>query len=247
MYTTQLANFSGQATAAAKSKLGLENAAASILSKLEITYKDEKDQEVSYIFQYNPKALQIEKEVQWESVDGNQKDVNEKQFANGKARVINIKDILVDTTIMGNMSVYTNYIEPLETMTRVRTYKTKSGKEVKRPPYITLVWGKSNYFFECILTKLEYDFKMFTKEGVPIRAELDLTFEEVVTETTKKKAMTNQKSVKTYIVKPRDTLHGIADKEYKDPNKWKIIATANGIEDPMYIPVGTSLTLPSVS
>jgi len=239
MLTTQMMNYKGQI----KSKLGM-GADVTVLNKLELTYKDEKDKDIAFVFQYNPGSLSIKKGVEWENVDGNQKDVQAKQFKNGNAKTVGIKDVLFDTTSIGNMSVYTNYIQALESMLMVRTFKTKKGKEVKRPPFITLKWGKSPYFFTCILKELDYEFTMFNKEGIPIRAKVELSFEEVVTQSSKKQAVKNQTKAKTYIVKTGDTLHGIANSQYKNPNKWKVIATANGIDDPMYIPAGTKLTLP---
>ena len=142
---------------------------------------------------------------------------------------------------------YRNYIQAIEAMTIVRSYKVSGDKIVKRPPYITLSWGKSSYFVECILKNLNYNFKMFTREGIPIRATVDLTFEEIVTEKTKKAVVKNQAAAKTYITKKGETLYEIADSQYRDSNKWKIIATANEIDNPFKVPAGITLVLPAVS
>lgn len=217
------------------------------LSKLEISYTDENDEIVSYVVQYNPNSIAIEKSIEWASADGNQQDVTEKQFVNGQAKLINIKDVFFDTSTIGNMSVYTNFIQPLEALAIVRSYKLPGDKIVKRPPYITLSWGKSSYFVECILTKIDYEFKMFTREGIPIRANVNLAFEEIVTDTTKKATVKKQKAADTYITKKGETLFEIADKTYRNPDKWKIIATANEIDNPFKVPAGITLQLPAVS
>lgn len=217
------------------------------LSKLELSYTDENDELVSYVVQYNPNSISIEKEVEWASTDGNQQDVTEKQFVNGQAKSISVKDIFFDTSTIGNMSVYTNFIEPLEAMAIVRSYKVPPDKTVKRPPYITLSWGKSSYFVECILKKIDYEFKMFTREGIPIRAMVNLAFEEIVTDTTKKAVVKKQKEAKTYVTKKGETLYEIAEKTYRDTNKWKIIATANEIDNPFKVPAGITLQLPAIT
>ena len=88
---------------------------------------------------------------------------------------------------------------------------------------------------------------MFTKAGTPVRAEVSLTFEEYVDEKTKKQDRTKQgNEVEKYRVKSGDTLHTIAKAKYKDTNKWKAIATANGIDNPNLIPVGTKLIIPKL-
>jgi len=217
------------------------------LSKLELSYTDENDKEHSYVFQYNPNSIKIEKSIEWAAADGNQKDVPEKQFVNGKAKTISIDGIFFDTTTIGNMSVYTNFIKPIESMAIVRSFKVTSDKTIKRPPHITLSWGKSSYFFECVLTKIDYSFKMFTREGIPTRAEVGLSFEEIVTDSTKKQEVKNQTAAKTYVTKKGETLYEIAEKEYKDSNKWKIIATANEIDNPFKVPTGITLSLPVLS
>ena len=49
---------------------------------------------------------------------------------------------------------------------------------------------------------------------------------------------------KTYIVKPGDTLRGIAQKFYGDASLDDFIAEANGITDATQLSVGTELTIP---
>ena len=215
-----------------------------VLSKLELSYTDENDETISYVFQYNPNSIKIDKEVDWASADGNQKDVPEKQFVNGKPKTITISELLFDTTTIGNMSVYTNYIQPIESMAIVRDYQVTSEKTIKRPPFITLSWGKATYFVECILKKIDYNFKMFTREGVPVRAEVNLSFEEIITDTTAKATVKNQTAAKTYVTGKGETLMEIAQSEYRNPDKWKVIATANDIDNPFKVPTGITLNLP---
>lgn len=47
-----------------------------------------------------------------------------------------------------------------------------------------------------------------------------------------------------YVVKPNDTLRGIAEKFYGDASLDDIIADANGIDDPTQISVGQELIIP---
>lgn len=214
-----------------------------LLSKLEITYKDAKSTEHSFVFQYNPTKLKIVKEVEWAGVDGNQKDLGEKQFATGKPKTLNISEILFDTSMTGNKSVYTNHILILEQMLLVQDY-TSGDATISRPPILTISWGNGSYFFECIMKNLTYEMQMFDREGTPIRADVSLEFEEIIPEKTTTATVVTQ-SIKTYTVLSFfDTLHSIALSELGDSGKWKLIATANGIEDPTDLTIGDTLTIP---
>jgi len=49
---------------------------------------------------------------------------------------------------------------------------------------------------------------------------------------------------KRRVFKVGDTLSGIAGREYDDPTKWRMIAEANRIDDPLAVEPGTILQIP---
>ena len=49
---------------------------------------------------------------------------------------------------------------------------------------------------------------------------------------------------RTHTVVEGDTLASIAYQEYRDPNKWRALAEANNIDDPMRVKPGTVLIVP---
>ncbi len=213
-----------------------------ILDKFEITYKDPKDDYVYFAFQYNPYQLNISKSVVWEGFAVSGEDSTKKQFSSGKAKTLTISDVLFDTSMFKEISVYTKYIRYLEAMTLVQEY-TKEG--ITRPPILSLSWGNGSYFFDTILKNLTYDFTMFDRSGIPIRANVSFEFEEIITDTVKIKKALEIKAITTYRVKANDTLQKIADSELGSPNQWKMIAVANGIDNPLDLEVGMQLIIPS--
>ena len=52
---------------------------------------------------------------------------------------------------------------------------------------------------------------------------------------------------KAHTVIRGETLHSIATLEYGDPAQWRVIATANGIDDPLALAPGTALVLPRLA
>lgn len=55
---------------------------------------------------------------------------------------------------------------------------------------------------------------------------------------------TSRPAAVTYVVKGGDTLAGIASRFYRNPDRWRLIADANGIRDPRKLRVGQRLTIP---
>ena len=49
----------------------------------------------------------------------------------------------------------------------------------------------------------------------------------------------------TRLVKRGDSLSSIAAEVYRDPTLWRLIAEANGLDDPRHLPIGLRLELPS--
>lgn len=48
----------------------------------------------------------------------------------------------------------------------------------------------------------------------------------------------------TRVVRRGDTLASIAAEVYRDVSAWRVIASANRIDDPFNVPAGVKLTLP---
>jgi nucleoid-associated protein YgaU len=51
---------------------------------------------------------------------------------------------------------------------------------------------------------------------------------------------------KQHVVHPGDTLAGIAAEHYDDPGKWRPIADANNIDNPLALEPGRVLTIPAI-
>ena len=46
------------------------------------------------------------------------------------------------------------------------------------------------------------------------------------------------------VVRDGDSLKSIAHRNYGDPNRWRLIAESNGIDNPLHLRRGTPLNLP---
>jgi nucleoid-associated protein YgaU len=115
-----------------------------------------------------------------------------------------------------------------------------------RPPECDFVWGK--FTVRCLVKSVNGTFNLFLADGTPVRARLSVSLEEVVPISQQARGEPTESAdhVKVYVVQRGDTLARIAAAEYGDPAKWRPIADANGIADPMSIVPGQKLALPAL-
>lgn len=115
------------------------------------------------------------------------------------------------------------------------------------PPICGISWG--SLYFKGYLENLSERFTMFSSEGVPLRAYLDVTFKryETVEEILKGASLQSVDRTKARVLSEGDQLVNIASNEYDDPGKWRPIATANSIYNPRKVQAGTVLVVPSLN
>lgn len=116
--------------------------------------------------------------------------------------------------------------------------------DLHTPPVLRVTWGSLE--FRCVLAKVAQKFVKFFADGRPARAKLNVTFNEYLDAATQVAASSLQTAdfSKVYIVKQGDTLSGVAAKFYEDATKWRPIALANSIRDPLSISAGQQIYIP---
>jgi nucleoid-associated protein YgaU len=116
--------------------------------------------------------------------------------------------------------------------------------DLHAPPIIRFVWGAQ--IFYGVVESMSFTFQLFTPEGIPLRALLNLTLKEYTTVEHQIDAHpTHSPDVaKAYTVRRGDTLSAIAAAVYDDPTQWRTIAEANNITDPRRLVAGVVLSIP---
>lgn len=203
---------------------------------------------------FNPTSYSITKPVSWRpsisSVSGGYK--TEKQFnaprlefSGGGSRVLTlelfcdvsepINDILID-----DVRRETNKIVAL----------TRIERDTQQPPVCQVSWGSqmrqgSDFPFKGVVTNLNQKFTLFRRDGKPIRANLTVTFTEFLASEEDKRKTDPELTTRT--VRRGDTLSSIAYAVYHDSTRWRIIAEANQIDDPLSLEIGKLLTIPKLN
>ncbi|TAK74772.1 MAG: LysM peptidoglycan-binding domain-containing protein [Aquabacterium sp.] len=195
---------------------------------------------------FNPGHLKFSRQANWKSQGAALRDVPELQFTGAQPRTLDV-DLLFDTydddTAPGSKAKVTDLTDPVLKLTTVESHGDKH-----RPPVCRLRWGSAGVFFQGVLERLNQDFTLFMENGTPVRARLSCSFKEWRTNYEDLNRQNTQSSdvAKAWVVKRGQTLASIAADEYQDPACWRVIARANGIDDPLSLQPGRTLLLPAL-
>ena len=118
--------------------------------------------------------------------------------------------------------------------------------QLHAPPVLQVSW--SSLQFRCVLARASQKFILFADDGTPVRARVNVTFNEFIDADREAREINRQTAdfSKVYTVSQGETLSGIATKVYETPLLWRPIAVANNIDDPRDIETGQSLLIPSL-
>lgn len=191
---------------------------------------------------FNPNEYSVSKRIKKSENKVPGTDDTEKQFLFGYNDRLNLK-LFFDTYSTGLI----NSIKPEAIKEDVRNHTGKIYKLMDKdehthePPKVTFAWGK--FKFEGYIVSITQRFTMFSFNGIPVRAHLDLEMEgeEIV-----EKTESSPDRTKSHIVRENELLWQLADAEYSDAALWREIAEANGIDNPRLVRKATNLKIPSI-
>ena len=197
-----------------------------------------------YPVQFNPETISLSKSADWAEKKGDHTlDLPLVEWKGGKAMKLEM----------------TLFFDTYEDDTDVRE-KTQGIEELSMvkdethgPPILEFFWGGNTWghrgkSLTWNLTSFSTTYKTFNTKGVPVRAEMKVSLTEYATEKQQKDRIRLQSPdhEKVHRVRPGDTLHSISQEAYDDPNKWRYIAQANNIEDPLALTPGAVLRVPRI-
>lgn len=219
-----------------------------MLVKAFLTRKDNPALVVPCLF--NPKELSVEKSNQFAEVNIPGLSSPVFQFVRGNARSVTM-DLFFDTYEEGtDVRIFTDRItgwdagSMFSSLPGVAKGLMDIDSDLHAPPVCLFIWGA--FVFQCIIERASKRFTMFLPEGIPVRATLSVTLKEYreVDIQVKELDLHSPDVTKRWTVKQGDTLWSIAVREFGNPADWKLIADANGIDNPRTIKPGTDLVIP---
>lgn len=130
-----------------------------------------------------------------------------------------------------------------------RTDKRPADPNDKREvPLVAFHWGV--FFFVSYITNMTQKFTLFTPQGTPVRANVQITFTQYTDIKDRREELRQNPTSgggpvnRIHRVVAGDRLDLIAQEVYRDPSKWRYIAEYNALIDPLALRPGQLLTIP---
>ena len=158
------------------------------------------------------------------------------QFVNGQAQTLTM-DLYFDTyTDFGGSDV--------SRLTGKFAAMLKIDGSLHAPPRVEFKWGV--LACKAVVEKLSQKFTMFLSNGTPVRATLNVSFKQykTITEQLADPRRNSADKTKRRELSRASSIWLMANQEYGDPRYWRLIARANGIDDPRAVAPGTALVVP---
>jgi hypothetical protein len=200
---------------------------------------------------FKPSQYSISKSNKWDVKEVVGKGLPKPQFGGGEPRKLSL-DLFFDATYEGPDADVFDVTRALLKMMEVDPgLKGGTKKNTGRPPHVTFTWGKV-LTFQAVADSLSIQYTLFHPDGRPIRATAKLSLIQVSKAEDGSSAPTEQKQnpttrgdiLRSHVITDGDSLASIAFSAYGDATKWRTIADANGIDDPLRLRRGTTLSIP---
>jgi hypothetical protein len=194
---------------------------------------------------FNPKEYSLSKQNQWKEGDDPAKDVPQFQFAGGKPATLQMQ--LFFDTFAERIDVRETHTDRIWNLMMVDQDLVDQETQKGRPPQVRFLWGKT-WTFDAVITSIKQQFTLFLDTGMPVRAMLDITFQQI--KDNKQLLPQNPTSggeggERVWRVRPGDTLAWIAYKMYGDATLWRPIAEQNRLQNVRDLNPGDILEIPN--
>jgi len=199
---------------------------------------------------FNPTEYSITKTNTWNFKEVQGSSLPPPEFGGGSPRQISLS-LLLDNSVLDESQSVLSITQKLFKMMEVGDGQPPAGSR-SSPPYVTFRWGAVDTF-KAVCTSLTCTYQLFEPNGDPIRADVKLDLKQAEPASTASANSANLGQNPTtralagagmHTVQDGDSLPSIAYRAYGDATRWRTIAEANAIDDPLRLRRGTPLMLP---
>lgn len=169
------------------------------------------------------------------------------QFVNGNMQTLEM-ELFLDTLESHRESnrVLNTAGEDVRKLTSKITDLMNIDATTHAPPVLLFTWASLS--FTCVLARASQKFILFLPDGTPVRARLQVTFNEFSNVDLEARAVKRETAdfSKLHVVGGGETLSSIAFLKYGNAALWRPIALVNNIDDPRTLPAGLRLFVPQL-
>jgi hypothetical protein len=189
---------------------------------------------------FNPQQYSINKSNQFAHIPIPGRDSPITQFVRGDSETLSM-ELFFDTYTYKDSEDVRNYTSKVTDLMKI-------DSDIHAPKICSFAWniGKKNHYFTGIIEQANTTYTMFLGNGTPVRAKLNVSARQFGQHQQEQQRLHSPDKTKRRIF-TNDPLWIIAAREYGDPEKWKEIAKANNIVDPLSIEAGRELVIPKLS
>jgi hypothetical protein len=186
---------------------------------------------------FNPETYSISKSNVWSYKPTQGKDLPDPEFGGGLPMTFRLS-LLLDTSLGESGASVKD---------QANTLMQAMHGGGSAPKFIKFSWGSVS-LPKAAPMSISVNYALFHPNGEPIRAfvDLELAQAEQLTPAGKAQNPTTRgiAGLTTHTVRDGDSLPSIAFNAYGDAARWRVLAEANGIDDPLRLARGTSLSVP---
>jgi hypothetical protein len=197
-------------------------------------------------FQFNPNQLELSRSASWYAQRAVGFDRGAQQEFSGADPASLSVEVFLDSSATPTTPEVRKKVEQLLSCCEVDPESLPTNRP--SPPWVRFSWGGfSTVQFIAYVESVSVAYSLFSPTGEPLRATCRLSLKEIPTPTKGQNptsgALTAQRVHRVVV---GDSLPSLAWREYGSATRWRAIAEANGIDDPMRLRPGSELLLPSV-
>jgi nucleoid-associated protein YgaU len=201
---------------------------------------------VPIVVPFNPTEYAVERAARWAEVAIPGLDAPVLQWVRGEGDTVNL-ELFLDVTdamqggVIVGPDVRARFVEPLEQLMR-------QHGALHRPPTVAVTWGGNPVIASAVAQRLSVTYTLFDVGGRPARATARLTLRQHTSAARQlaEAGLGSPDRNNVTTVREGDTLPAIAFREYRDARRWRVIAVANRIDDPLALTPGQALLVPKV-
>ncbi|MGX6606299.1 CIS tube protein [Micromonosporaceae bacterium Da 78-11] len=196
---------------------------------------------------FNPAELTITKATSWNAAENKGGNAPELRFSAGQPGTLTLS-LTLDTTDAGtDVTIHTNKLLDLLKVDPKLAGSDKNRNKA-RPPWVEFHWGPL-HSFRAVVERLQLKFTYFAADGMPLRAKADLALKQFSDEAVKplQNPTSHTPSLQTvHRLVHGETLDRVAAQHYADSTRWRLIAEANDVIDPLALSPGMLLVIPEL-
>lgn len=169
------------------------------------------------------------------------KDIPKVDGSTHVPKIIELKEALSLSIILDSTGVVPGTNEVEDDLTWIKNNLARLDGPTHATRYVTIRWGMLQ-FVDGQLTDCKINCTYFNRNGIPLRAKVDLSFERVVDWMKEENQSPDLTHVR--IVKAGDTLPLMCNTIYKDPSLYTKVAEANGMANFTNLQPGQKIYFP---